>query len=225
MAARFLPTLLRWRRGLWSGCCVVLLAATVSCTTPQTTASPSPEVNRGSGHPALNHPAPDGSAGGDPSPSDTHLADTDRTDGTTAANENTASHADPNLAQHLPITAKTILGGEEIFLEVAETPTQQALGLMYRDTLPDDRGMVFPMNRPRPVRFWMMNVPVALDMLFVYQGQIQYIAAEVPPCSLAPCPTYGPDNQLVDHVIELRTGRAAELGLQVGDAVEILPLD
>ncbi|MFH7242112.1 MAG: DUF192 domain-containing protein [Spirulina sp.] len=129
------------------------------------------------------------------------------------------------LGQQLPITAKTVLGGEDIFLEVAETPAQQALGLMYRDALPDDRGMLFPMNRPRPVRFWMMNVPVALDMVFVYQGTIQYIAAEVPPCPAAPCPTYGPDSQLVDHVIELRAGRAEELGLQVGDGVEILPLE
>ncbi len=141
--------------------------------------------------------------------------------------ENTADQgtASSGVGQELPLTAKVVLGGEEIFLEVAETPAQQALGLMYRDALPDDRGMVFPMNRPRPVRFWMMNVPVALDMVFVYQGTIQYIAAEVPPCPVAPCPTYGPDSQLVDHVIELRAGRAEELGLQVGDTVEILPLE
>jgi uncharacterized protein len=234
---------------------VVLLAATVGCTPPPTTHSPTPEVGSGSGNPALNRPSFNGSAAGDPlSPDtevtdadladteatdagltdtevvdtevvDTEIADTDLTNTTTDASENAPSDAEPDLAQHLPITAQTILGGEEIFLEVAETPTQQALGLMYRDALPDDRGMVFPMNRPRPVRFWMMNVPVALDMLFVYQGQIQYIAAEVPPCPIAPCPTYGPDNQLVDHVIELRAGRSAELGLQVGDAVEIIPLE
>ena len=42
---------------------------------------------------------------------------------------------------------------------------------------------------------------------------------------MAPCPTYGPDNQLIDHVIELRAGRAAELGLAVGDTVEIIPLE
>ncbi|MBD0335386.1 MAG: DUF192 domain-containing protein [Cyanobacteria bacterium Co-bin13] len=123
--------------------------------------------------------------------------------------------------QQLPISARAELGGQEILLEVAETPEQQAMGLMYRPALPDDRGMLFPMSRPRPVSFWMMNVPVPLDMVFVYQGRIRGIAASAPPCTAAPCPTYGPGNQLIDHVIELRGGRAAELGLAVGDPVTI----
>ncbi|HEY9735178.1 MAG TPA: DUF192 domain-containing protein, partial [Trichocoleus sp.] len=57
--------------------------------------------------------------------------------------------------QQLPITAKADLAGEEILLEVAETPEQQAMGLMFRPALPDDRGMLFPMAFPRPVSFWM----------------------------------------------------------------------
>ncbi len=134
------------------------------------------------------------------------------------------SMADPR-AQQLPITAVTTLGGEEIFLEVATTPQQQAIGLMYRDALPADRGMLFPLGRPRPVSFWMKNVPVPLDMVFVYQGEIQAIAVDVPPCLADPCPTYGPDGQLIDQVIELRAGRSVELGLGVGDAVVIRPLN
>jgi uncharacterized membrane protein (UPF0127 family) len=131
--------------------------------------------------------------------------------------------ADPR-GQQLAVTAVTTLGGEDIFLEVATTPQQQAMGLMYRDPLPDDRGMLFPLGRPRPVSFWMKNVPVPLDMVFVYQGQIAAIAAEVPSCTAEPCPTYGPDGQLIDQVIELRAGRAAELGLAAGDEVVIREL-
>ncbi len=130
--------------------------------------------------------------------------------------------ADPR-GQQLAVTAVTTLGGEEIFLEVAATPQQQALGLMYRDALPSDRGMLFPMGRSRPVSFWMKNVPVALDMVFVHQGQIVGLA-EAPPCTADPCPTYGPGSQLVDQVIELRAGRATELGLAVGDEVVIREL-
>ncbi|MBD2259106.1 DUF192 domain-containing protein [Pseudanabaena sp. FACHB-2040] len=132
--------------------------------------------------------------------------------------------ANQSQGQQLPISAKAELGGQEILLEVAETPEQQAMGLMYRPALADDRGMLFPMTRPRPVSFWMMNVPVPLDMVFVYQGRIRGIAASAPPCTASPCPTYGPGNQLVDHVIELRGGRAAELGLAVGDPVAITRL-
>ncbi len=130
-----------------------------------------------------------------------------------------------DLGQQLPITAVTTLGGQEIFLEVATTPQQQSLGLMYREALPDDRGMLFPMGQPRPVSFWMKNVPVPLDMVFIYDGTIQAIAAAVPPCTAEPCPTYGPGPQPIDQVIELRAGRAAELGLAVGDEVVVRPLE
>jgi len=219
MVSRFLPTFSPWRTGLWSGCCVALLAASVGCTTPQSVA-PVPTEGAGVENPALSSPSTNGAEA-----EDADVPSSSVTDPATESSERPTGDGPSSLGQQLPITAKTILGGEEIFLEVAATPAQQALGLMYRDALPADRGMVFPMNRPRSVRFWMMNVPVALDMLFIYQGQIRYIAAEVPPCPADPCPTYGPDNQLVDHVIELRAGRAAELGVQVGDSVDILPLE
>jgi len=128
------------------------------------------------------------------------------------------------LGQQLPVSAVADIAGQEVLLEVARTPRQQALGLMYRDPLPDNRGMLFPMGRPRPVNFWMKNVPGPLDMVFIYEGTIQAIEANVPPCEAEPCPTYGPGRQLIDHVIELRGGHAAELGLAVGDTVVISPV-
>jgi uncharacterized protein len=124
------------------------------------------------------------------------------------------------MGQTLPITAKTQLGGKMFQLEVAETPEQQAMGLMYRPALPDDRGMLFPMATPRPVSFWMRNVPVALDMVFIYQGKVVAIASKVPPCTTASCPTYGPRG-MVDQVLELRAGRAEELGIKSGDPLVI----
>ncbi|MFE4104907.1 DUF192 domain-containing protein [Almyronema epifaneia] len=126
-----------------------------------------------------------------------------------------------DLGQVLPITAQAEIKGEIIQLEVAETPQQQALGLMYRAELPPDRGMLFQFSSPRPANFWMKNVPVPLDMVFIRQGEVQAIAAEVPPCSSEPCPTYGPGRVIIDQVIELRSGRAAELGLEVGDTVSV----
>ncbi|MEL6229433.1 MAG: DUF192 domain-containing protein [Cyanobacteria bacterium J06636_28] len=144
------------------------------------------------------------------------------------------SEPDPNDAdpssmltgpgQVLPITAQAIIAGETVELEVAQTARQQQLGLMHRKALPDNRGMLFPFSPARPVGFWMKNVPVGLDMVFLYQGQVQGIA-EAPPCEADPCPTYSPGRLLVDNVIELRIGRAAELGLEAGDRVEITYLD
>lgn len=130
-----------------------------------------------------------------------------------------------NLGQELPISAVAIIpNGTKIQLEVARTPQQQSMGLMYRQALPDNRGMLFEFASPQPVSFWMFNVPVPLDMVFLRKGIVQYIAASVPPCMQKPCPTYGPTT-LIDQVIELRSARAAELSLKKGDKVIINSID
>ena len=80
--------------------------------------------------------------------------------------------------------------------------------------------MLFEFASPQPVSFWMKNVPVPLDMVFLRKGVVQYIAASVPPCSKQPCPTYGPRTHNA-QVIELRSGRTVELELKKGDKVTI----
>ena len=136
-----------------------------------------------------------------------------------------AAEESQELGQRLPIEAYIRLGDRRLELEVARTPQQQAMGLMYREELPDDRGMVFPFNPPRPVSFWMKNVRINLDMIFLFEGDVVGLAEDVPPCETVAsrCPTYGPgDRVLVDAVIELRGGRAAELGIEVGDRLEVV---
>jgi hypothetical protein len=126
--------------------------------------------------------------------------------------------------QNLPISAQAEINGQIIQLEVAETPQQQAMGLMFRPELAANRGMLFSFSPARPVQFWMKNVAIPLDMVFLQDGVVRAIAANVPPCTTAPCPVYGPDTA-VDQVIELRGGRAAELGLEAGDSVTVEFLD
>ncbi len=127
-----------------------------------------------------------------------------------------------NLGQNLPISAQITIAGEVIQLEVAETPDQQQMGLMYRKSLAANRGMLFPFNPPRPVRFWMKNTLIHLDMVFLRDGIVQGIVANVPPCKHDPCPSYGPASSIeIDQVIELRTGRAAGLGLKAGDRLTV----
>ena len=126
--------------------------------------------------------------------------------------------------QMLPITATAEIAEATIQLEVAETPQQQATGLMYRDCLADDRGMLFPFGTARIARFWMKNVPISLDMVFLNGDRVVGIAADVPPCQVNPCPVYGPEAK-VNQVIELRGGRAEELGIKIGDQIEVKFLD
>ncbi|WP_439342242.1 DUF192 domain-containing protein [Vacuolonema iberomarrocanum] len=125
-----------------------------------------------------------------------------------------------NQGQQLPITAETEINGETIQLEVARTRSELSTGLMFRPSLEDDRGMLFVFERPRVLQFWMKNVLIPLDMVFLRDGEVQAIVT-APPCENDPCPSYGPSDRQSDSVIELRGGRAAELGLSEGDRVEI----
>ncbi len=122
--------------------------------------------------------------------------------------------------QVLPITAQAQISGQIINLEVTKTPKEQAMGLMYRTELADDRGMLFSFDPPRKVNFWMKNCKISLDMIFIRSGVVKAIALDVPPCVAEPCPMYGSDVP-VDQVIEVRGGRTRELGLKVGDRIII----
>ncbi len=126
-------------------------------------------------------------------------------------------------AQVLPVTAQAQIGTALIQLEVAQTAQQQALGLMFRTALPDDRGMLFPFAEPRVAHFWMKNCKIALDMIFIRNGMIKAIQADAPPCNHSFCQTYS-SNVVVDQVIELRGGRAQELGVKIGDRIQVQSL-
>lgn len=127
--------------------------------------------------------------------------------------------SETNQGQSLPISAQMEVRGVAIALEVAQTEEQQAIGLMNRTSLADDRGMLFPFDPPRSVGFWMKNTLIPLDMVFLRAGKVVAIA-NATPCTADPCPTYT-SGTTVDEVVELRSGRAAEVGLTVGDRVEI----
>ncbi|NJK36019.1 MAG: DUF192 domain-containing protein [Oscillatoriales cyanobacterium SM2_2_1] len=131
---------------------------------------------------------------------------------------------DPNLAQFLPVEATAQIRGQTFELEVARTPTQKARGLMFRDALPKNRGMMFLFGTPQPLSFWMKNVPVPLDMIFLLDGEVRAIAKAIP-CSADPCPIYPKGGVIADTVIELRGNRTQELGVQVGDRVTVRALN
>jgi len=120
--------------------------------------------------------------------------------------------------QVLPITAQAEISGQVINLEVAKTPQEQTMGLMYRTELADDRGMLFSFDPPRIVNFWMKNCKISLDMIFIRSSVVKAISIDVPPCVAEPCPIYG-SGISVDQVIELRGGRSRELDLKVGDRI------
>jgi len=87
---------------------------------------------------------------------------------------------------------------------------------MNRNSVPPDRGMIFPYDPPVQVSFWMKNTLVPLDMIFIgADGKIGRIAANTTPMSLDPVASIDP----VSAVLEVAGGRAAELGIKQGDKV------
>jgi len=101
-------------------------------------------------------------------------------------------------------------------VEMARTAAQQEQGLMNRRELAPGAGMLFPFDPPRPASFWMRNTLIPLDMIFIRpDGSIARIAASTVPMSETPVAVTEP----VTAVLELRGGRAAQLGLREGDRV------
>ncbi len=116
----------------------------------------------------------------------------------------------------VPLSIKTSTTIRKFRVEVARTETEQARGLMFRESLPDDGGMIFPMKPARNASFWMKNTVIPLDMIFIRaDGSIARIAAETVPYSLEPVDSGEP----VAAVLELAGGKAAALGIAEDDVV------
>lgn len=130
------------------------------------------------------------------------------------------SWLDQASPQYLPVGATAMINDTVIDLEVAATPEQQALGLMHRADLGENRGMLFPFDPPRKAAFWMKNTLMPLDIVFMNGQNVVTIHENVPPCEVQPCPTY-PSAGPVNQVIELEAGQAKKLGIQEGDRIDV----
>jgi len=136
----------------------------------------------------------------------------------------TTSATDRHPISNLRVIDLAVLRGDQRLsfrVELADTPEAQARGLMYRTEMGDDEGMLFPSAAPEPRSFWMKNTPLSLDIIFVgTDGRILNIAANTLPYSLESVSSQG----YASAVLELRAGRAAQLGIVPGDTVEyVLP--
>lgn len=117
-----------------------------------------------------------------------------------------------------PAIALHSQGGQSVtvFVEIADTPDTQTLGLMYHQHLDPDHGMLFVFPDERPHAFWMKNTSIPLDLIFIARdGRIVGIHSNAEPFSLAPIDVGVPSRT----VLEVNAGFAAAHGLAVGDAV------
>ena len=114
----------------------------------------------------------------------------------------------------VPLTIDSRRGPRTFRVEVARTELQQERGLMFRTSLPDRGGMIFPLTPPRPATFWMKNTPLSLDIVFVREnGTIARIVENTTPMSEDLIPSGEP----VRAVLEVKAGTMRQLGVTVGD--------
>ncbi|MCO6408122.1 DUF192 domain-containing protein [Hoeflea alexandrii] len=125
------------------------------------------------------------------------------------------------VAGPLPVDSERLFidtskGSVGFTVELALTPENRATGLMNRQSMAADHGMLFRFDQTRDVLMWMKNTPLSLDMLFIAEnGRIARIAENTVPYSETIIPSGSP----VRYVLELNAGTAAKTGVSVGDRV------
>ena len=115
--------------------------------------------------------------------------------------------------------------GTTIYAEVADTTEKRAKGLMFRENLAKDRGMLFTFAEPQQWTFWMKNTRISLDIVWMDgKKRIVHIERQVPTCSRTDdgCPQYQPNDNAV-YVLELAAGMADSLKLQRGSVLKFQP--
>ena len=120
------------------------------------------------------------------------------------------------------VIVNTVSGVACFEVEIADTHWRRARGLMHRDALGANEGMLFIYEQDRPVTFWMKNVAFPLDLLFIdSSGRIAYIVEEAAPDSNAPIAS----GVAVGSVLELRGGASRRAQIRPGDSVSLATSD
>lgn len=131
--------------------------------------------------------------------------------GDPAARETVIEYGGPE-----PVVIETSQGPVTISALIADTEARRQRGLMWREEMAPDAGMLFDFEMVRPVSIWMRNTLIPLDILYIREdGTIAKIIAHAQPLS---------ERQLLSgvpvlSVLEINAGRAAELGIEPGDLV------
>jgi uncharacterized membrane protein (UPF0127 family) len=116
--------------------------------------------------------------------------------------------------------------GQAVHVEVAADDATRQQGLMYRDQLPPDRGMIFYFAQTGNYPFWMKNTLIPLDMIWIDdQRRIVHIAQNVQPCKADPCPSVPAGAGDARYVLEVAAGVAARHGLANGQTLRFEGLD
>ena len=102
-----------------------------------------------------------------------------------------------------------------ILLELAKTKEELSNGLMFREKLDENAGMLFDYGSPKYVNIWMLNTLIPLDIIFINNGIILKIIEHAQPCKALPCKIYNSEYP-VNKVLEINSGKSKKMNLKIG---------
>jgi uncharacterized membrane protein (UPF0127 family) len=110
--------------------------------------------------------------------------------------------------------------GKVLTVEVMANDQDRAMGVMYRDSLPKDRGLLFVFEEPSRLAFWMKNCKFPIDMVWIdADKKIVDVTEKAPPCTKDPCPTFSPISPAL-YVLEINALQARAEKAVTGAKVE-----
>jgi uncharacterized membrane protein (UPF0127 family) len=113
--------------------------------------------------------------------------------------------------------------GVTIKAEVADTPLKRSMGLMYRDHLEKNHGMLFFFGQPQAWNFWMKNTKMALDLIWIdSKKRVTHIERNVPICTKSDdsCPQYRPNSDDAIYVLEIAGGTVDGYKIEKGSKLQ-----
>jgi uncharacterized membrane protein (UPF0127 family) len=112
--------------------------------------------------------------------------------------------------------------GDSLTAELAITPEERTLGLMHRKKIGFDQGMLFIFDKEDFHAFWMKNMLIPLDFVWLdKEKRIVHIEKDVPPCKKEPCPTYTSKVPAM-FFLELKAGSVEKRKLKILDRLDFV---
>ena len=128
-----------------------------------------------------------------------------------------------NITDELDLSQVTFPNGVKINAETMRSEAELLRGLMFRESLPAGRGMLFIHPKENTFRYWMYQTKIPLDLIWMdHDRRIVEMSLDTPPCtssSAKECPNYG-GNFKSKYVLEVNAGVARKNGLKTGDTLD-----
>jgi hypothetical protein len=113
---------------------------------------------------------------------------------------------------------RVVIGGKKFRVEIADTRQEKEKGLSGRESLAEDAGILFVYEKPQKPGFWMKDMLIPLDFIWINNGEVVRVDKNVQPADFQPPDSLVPE-QKVDMVLEVNAGIVKRYGIEIGDRV------